>query len=363
MSLIARNDIVEQEFNTISFGNGMMKAASAKNGVYADHTDYSGFYIECGKNADLDDALKAAGFAVIESEHPNDHGQLTYKKQWDLGRNLDLYPITSGVPAKTVRLCLSPRNQRKLTASGIGLGWYTISDGRNKGKSQSVFGVICYIAPLVAVGYVEPIKFGVRGMMTDYVVPALADHTRVAKFADTIVDRDKHPETVGLWEIRWSIGRGEKKVPFKGKNGASSLVYPVISKHPNELHRDYIVDMYLQGDARKMIMDRLESDWNMVQDWAAQFNAMNATLHAADNAMTYEGIIVDFVDAENGRPAKWTLCVDDDTLIPCVWWNKNIEDIGDRDTVQVTGSYKTNQYGEQFVVEDLSVTYRDRAPF
>jgi hypothetical protein len=136
-----------------------------------------------------------------------------------------------------------------------------------------------------------------------------------------------------------------------------------MSHHPKVLDRDYIVRMYLQGEARSIITVRLESDWEMAREWAAQFNATDSDSSSTAETTTYEGIILDFTDAENGRPTKWNLGVDD-TLVPCVCWNQAlIGDLADGDTVLVTGTHKTNQYGEQFVVTELTVTHRADAPF
>ena len=362
--MIGRNDTIQTEYKSVSWGNGLVKAKTATSG--GDYVDFSGFFAEAGDSSEFDAAMKLAGFETMETEHPNDGGVPTYKSHWNLGRELAVLPITMGVPGATSRICLNERNRPRLGDSGIGLAWVT-RQTRSGVKPQTVFSVIAYIPKLISVGYTTPIRLSAKGMMTEYLIQALADHTRLAKFADNIVDRQKHPETIGLWEIEWRVGRGEKKVPFTGRNGASSLVFPVVSLHPRELTKDYVMKHYIKGDVRAAIVERLEDDWSAVQDWARGFNAASGTTNtdpspSNSSSEEYEGIVIDLSTSDNGVPSKFDLGVENDVLKCIVWDHSILDDIDDGDVVHVTGKMRSHEkYGDQFVVS--SVVKNTEAPF
>jgi hypothetical protein len=148
-----------------------------------------------------------------------------------------------------------------VVASGIGLRW---PEG---GDSQ--IGIIGYLEPLIKVGYIEPVKLATRSLMVDYYLTALADHHRVARFADTIVDRQKHPDVVELYELAWVIGAGEQVSFGKTK---TALVSPMVSQHPHDLTTDYIRDIYLRDDETgQAVREKALQDWEVIKDWAETF--------------------------------------------------------------------------------------------
>jgi|GEM_PF-5869941 len=260
---IGRIETVQTEFTTVGWGNGLMKARPlVDNGKKAaPFNGFIGFFTEVGRDHALDDAMTQAGIEKIEAQHPRENGDPIIKNHWNLGEELRFYPITQGPPAATLRLCLAPRTQPRVVASGIGLRW---PEG---GDSQ--IGIIGYLEPLIKVGYIEPVKLATRSLMVDYFLKALADHHRVAKFADSIVDRQKHPDVVELYELAWIIGAGEQVSFGKTK---TSLVSPMISMHPHDLTKEYIRDIYLRDDETgQAVREKALQDWETIKDWAATF--------------------------------------------------------------------------------------------
>jgi hypothetical protein len=190
---IGRIETVQTEFTTIGWGNGLMKARPlVDNGKKAAHFNgFIGFFTEVGRDHALDDAMAAAGIEKIEAQHPRESGDPIIKFHWNLGDHLRFYPITQGPPAATLRLCLAPRTQPRVVASGIGLRW---PEG---GDSQ--IGIIGYLEPLIKVGYVEPVKLATRSLMVDYFLKALADHrTRREELQAEPRRRQRHPHLCGL---------------------------------------------------------------------------------------------------------------------------------------------------------------------
>jgi hypothetical protein len=161
-----------------------------------------------------------------------------------------------GTPATSTSALL--RMKEKAAHSGVGIRW-------PQGE-RALVGVIGYIKPLAEKGYMQPFKIGARSLMVNYVLKSLADHTRICQFADSIVDRSKHPDPVELYEIVWKLGPGEQTA--FGKE-STSLVVPIVSMHPAQPDADYIKTHYLTNEEIKR---KAEADFPAIQQWANGFN-------------------------------------------------------------------------------------------
>jgi hypothetical protein len=250
---IGRIDNVQTDYPAIGWGNGLMRA---RNDTKSRFSEYVGFFVTAGEDHNLDKAMEDAGYSTIEAQHPRQGAEPIIKKHWNLGENLEFLPITMGTPATATSALL--RMKDKAAQAGVGIRW-------PQGE-RALVGIIGYIKPLAEKGYMQPFKIGARSLMVDYVLKALADHTRVCQFADSIVDREKHPDPVELYEITWWLGPGEQTA--FGKE-STSLVVPIVSMHPAQPDSSYIKANYLTNEDIKR---KAEADFPAIQQWANGFN-------------------------------------------------------------------------------------------
>jgi hypothetical protein len=260
---IGRIDNVQTDYPAIGWGNGLMRARKSEKARFS---EYVGFFVTAGEDHNLDKAMEEAGYSTIEAQHPRQGADPIVKRHWDLGENLDFLPVTMGTPATATSALL--RMKDKAAQAGVGIRW-------PQGE-RALLGIIGYIKPLAERGYMQPFKIGARSLMVDYVLKALADHTRVCQFADSIVDRSKHPDPVELYEIVWRLGPGEQTA--FGKE-STSLVVPIVSMHPAQPDAAYIKANYLTSEEIKA---KAEADFPAIQQWANGFN--NGTESSAEGA-------------------------------------------------------------------------------
>jgi hypothetical protein len=260
---IGRIDNVQTDYPAIGWGNGLMRARKSEKARFS---EYVGFFVTAGEDHNLDKAMEEAGYSTIEAQHPRQGADPIVKRHWDLGESLDFLPVTMGTPATATSALL--RMKDKAAQAGVGIRW-------PQGE-RALLGIIGYIKPLAERGYMQPFKIGARSLMVDYVLKALADHTRVCQFADSIVDRSKHPDPVELYEIVWRLGPGEQTA--FGKE-STSLVVPIVSAHPAQPDAEYIKTHYLTSEEIKA---KAEADFPAIQQWANGFN--NGTESSAEGA-------------------------------------------------------------------------------
>jgi hypothetical protein len=281
---IGRINNVQTDYPSIGWGNGLMKARKDSKARFS---EYVGFFVAAGEDHNLDKAMEEIGYSTIEAQHPRQGTEPIVKKHWNLGETLDFLPITMGTPATTTNTLL--RMKDKAAQAGVGIRW-------PQGE-RALVGIIGYIKPLAEKGYMQPFKIGARSLMVDYILKALADHTRVCQFADSIVDREKHPDPVELYEIAWKLGPGEQTA--FGKE-STSLVVPIVSMHPAQPDAEYIKATYLTNEEIKR---KAEADFPAIQQWANGFN--NGT-ESATESVNESGNSTNEGNGKNGaqKPAQ-----------------------------------------------------------
>jgi hypothetical protein len=268
---IGRIDNIQSDYPAIGWGNGLMKARKNEKARFG---EYVGFFVTAGEDHALDKAMEEAGYSIIEAQHPRQGAEPIIKKHWNLGETLGFLPVTMGTPATTTSALL--RMKDKAAQAGVGIRW-------PQGE-RALVGIIGYIKPLAERGYMQPFKLGARSLMVDYALKALADHTRVCQFADSIVDRQKHPDPVELYEITWWLGPGEQTA--FGKE-STSLVVPIVSMHPAQPDASYIKANYLTNEDIKR---KAEADFPAIQQWANGFNnGAESTAESASNEGSTSG--------------------------------------------------------------------------
>lgn len=238
------------EYISLSWANGIVKVRSNEKARFQDHV---GWFTAVGQNNDFDKAMEAAGFHIIEIQHSD-----AIKKHWNIGEELHFLPITMGTPSTSVFALM--RASEKAAEAGVGVRW-------PKDDSSKV-GIVGYIKELADNGVYIAVKVGAHSRMCEYLLRAIADHSRCCQFADSIIDRSKHPDPVELYEIVLTLTSGDQTV--FGKGNATSLVVPIISGHPQELTKDHIIQHYITSEE---IKSKAIAEFTNIQQWAKSFNA------------------------------------------------------------------------------------------
>lgn len=231
------------------------------------HTDYreregtqrflklTGFHSEIGRDGRFDRACHSAGLQRIEIRHTAGREKSEIKPHWYFGNEISLFPIAGGPVAPTVSASLRNGNRRRSADAGIGVGWD--DSGRSK---LAVRGFLGALLP-----YVEPVQLAVSSRMTDYLMAALVRHLEVAEIADGLVNREKHPEPVGFFELALPLGAASSEAAF-GRH-ATSNVTPLVCLHPAEIDCWYIRTIWRSAIVFAAAVER----WGEVQAWAAEY--------------------------------------------------------------------------------------------
>lgn len=264
--MIGRNKIqAVQDAATLQYANG--KSLARQTVGSGRFTPLVGFHIEVGKDAELDEAMRAAKVAQIEIKHQR-QGGAEIVRHWFIGESVRLYPVSSGPIAPTVAGSLSGRNAQLTSEAGIGMRW-----GSNERSKMAIRG---YLDVLVRAGHVRLVQLSVRSRMTDVLLGALVDHGRACEAADDLIDRTRHPEVVTYHEIALPLGPADEQEWGKGD---TATVVPFKSLHPADVDSEYLRTVW-RPDSVQAAAYR---DWESIQAWAHEY----AT--AADEAGAYEG--------------------------------------------------------------------------
>lgn len=219
-----------------------------------------GFFSEVGKDQLFDEFCATAELSQIEIRHPRSTGAPAVVLHWDLGEKLRFYPLTSGPVAPTVAASLSARNHAATIEAGIGIRW-----GRGTGE-RSRLALRGYLQVTDRLIFHDPVQISVKSKMTDELLAALVDHVRVCEVADTLIDRNKHPDMVQCFELAMLLGPGAEQV---WGSDVTTMVFPLASEHPATVDRAYIKTLWRY---EAMVVRALE-DWPAVQEWAQEFSA------------------------------------------------------------------------------------------
>jgi len=240
----------------LQWANGKIVARPVAAGTAPGRfTPFVGFYLEVGRDADLDAALGQAGAAQIEIRHQRPGGS-QIARHWSLGETVRFYPITSGPVAVTVAGSLAGANAQRTREAGIGVYWPP--------GARSKTAVRGLLDPLVRVGCLRLVQLVARSRMGDVLLGALADHTRVAEAADTLVDRARHPDLVCLHELALPLGPAPEQT---WGTGDTAEVVPFGSLHPAHIDADYLRGIW-RPEAVHAVAAR---EWPAIQAWAAAY--------------------------------------------------------------------------------------------
>lgn len=258
--MIGRNKIqAVQDAVTLQYANG--KSVARQVGGNGRFMPYVGFHIEVGKDSGLDEALGTAKVSQVEIKHQR-QGGMEVVKHWGLGEAIKLYPVTSGPVAPTVAGSLG-RNAQATAEAGIGIRW-----GANERSKMAIRG---YLDVLARAGYIRLVQLSVRSRMTDVLLGALMDHSRVCEAADNLIDRSRHPEVVTFHEIALPLGPGGEEEWGKGD---TTTVVPFKSLHPPVVDAEYLRTVWRPDSVHSAAF----RDWANIQLWAQEYATQSEEL-------------------------------------------------------------------------------------
>lgn len=239
-----------QDVPILQWASGHTQARTPAGGRFA---PFVGFHIEKGKDSDLDARLEAAHIPQIEIRHPRPGGS-EVKVHWSFGESIRFHPVTAGPPATTISGCL--RLSDATAAAGLGLLWQVGEKSRMAVRGLILIGD----APIL-------VQLSARSTMTGFLLAALLDHVRVCEYADSQIDRGKHPEQVALHELALPLVAGAEQAAGKGETTAQ--ITPLVSDHPAELSRAYISSCWRKA----AVHDAAIAAWPGIVVWAAGYRS------------------------------------------------------------------------------------------
>ena len=233
----------------IQWSNGKALARTEKNGRFV---SFVGWSFEIGKNTDLDSALAEVACPQIEIKHQRPGGSQIVR-HWSFGEEMFILPITTGPVSFSMRECLTRHNRPLMAEAGLGIRW-------TQGE-KSKLALRCIAKPLWNAGIRKIVQVSVKSLMTDKLIEALLDHTRIATAADAFAKKGVIVSPADLW---LPLGAGEEEEFGKGD---TAPVIPMISLHPETPDADYFKSIWRANDQAELVL----SEWSNTQEWAASF--------------------------------------------------------------------------------------------
>lgn len=261
MSPIGRNSPRNaREVPNLQWANGKNEARSTPG--KGRFFPFVGWYVEVGRDEAFDRFAKEADIPQIEIRHSRVGAEAEIVRHWNLGDSVRFFPVTRGPVALTVAASLSPENLARTMDAGIGLRW-----NRNEGNRSrlAVRGYPQVMRKDVWLTYPGLVQISVRSRMSDKLLAALVDHVRVCETADTLVDRNKHPNIIECYELALPLGPGNEEEWGKGE---TATVTPIVSLHPQTIHGDYLQTIWRPS----LVVELAQCDWPEIQTWAHEFS-------------------------------------------------------------------------------------------
>jgi len=229
--------------------NGSSKADQTGKGRY---TSYLGWTTEAGKDPILNRACGGAGYKQMRMQHFGG----AKSDQWDIGEELRIFPLTAGPCVKSALQYNRGDTLRRLADAGLVAAWpKTDYDGR-PGRSSIAFRGI--VPTLWNAGYTALVQAGAKGMVTDSLLQALADHAGRARMAV----QDALGKTISPPLLFLPLVAGPDKVV--GKEDAQSNVTLIACGHPKAFTAEEAQALLAPED----IEQALDAEWPEVQAWA-----------------------------------------------------------------------------------------------
>lgn len=192
-------------------------------------TIYAGWFVEAGKDGDLDDAMASAGYDTVTIKHGG--GNLV--QHWAVER-AELFVLCDGV--QTI-----PEMKQTEERFGVAFGWRTLDDGR----AQSQFRARVLLRPLLDVGYTQPLLLSVKSTLTGDVLNALLRQYDVLDAAAAArADKGLPPLALPFYAFSLELAPGE--AALRGSKGAQKEIVPPVAVLPSPISRDYLARHYIR---------------------------------------------------------------------------------------------------------------------
>lgn len=235
------------------------------------YSNFAGWYTRTDQNEKLDEACKAAKFPRLEVRHRT--GEIN--EYWHFDVTLSVYPLTLGPRAQSVFKSVSAEFAADTASAGLGVR--VVMD--DKGKQRTQASVRVFVAPLIAVGYTEPLQISVSGFASTHLFEALIDHIRICKEYKAQFGR--------IFPAQLALPLEPGELQTVGKEETTSIV-PFISAHPRKLDAAYLQSLLCP----ESLNDEIVSQWPAAVTWAREYMAAmpapdtepNPTAHAEPNA-------------------------------------------------------------------------------
>lgn len=235
----------------LQWHNGLSKASHDNKDRF---TSFVGWGIETTKDPLLDEAARDAKIAQVRIRHMDG----TIKTHWNFGEVVALYPLTAGPLVKDIKAALRGDMPRRMAEAGIVVEWP--SEGFNGAPGRSHAAIRGFLVPLWDAGYRELVQLGAKGMMTNKLLDALADHCgRVAIAVKNLLGEQYPPAVL---QLLLEAG-GDVTV---GKEPNQSTITTFQSAHPAEITKEYAQHLV----ASEEIAMALNDHWDDVQAWARE---------------------------------------------------------------------------------------------
>lgn len=205
-----------------------------------DNLYYAGFFTACGKDKQLDDAMEKHNVPWIDIVH----GSGEVARHWMIEKPT-LFLIAKGIPS----------NANSGGQYGMVYMW---RQKRNSTKSETVLNVQVIIRQLLP-DYVKPFVFTMKSTQTADALNAMRRQYKVLAKAREFVGNIALP----LWAYSAPFGPS-KKQEVRGGEGASKMIYPMLSGIPDE-----ISTLYLQRHEVPLeFIDHLKECTEHAVEWA-----------------------------------------------------------------------------------------------
>lgn len=181
-----------------------------------DNLYYAGFFTACGKDKALDAAMEKHNVPWIDIVHGN--GEVA--RHWMIEKPT-LFIVAKGIPS----------NANSGGQYGMVYMW---RQKRNSTKSETVLNVQVIIRQLLP-DYVKPFVFTMKSTQTADALMAMRRQYKVLAKAREFVGNMALP----LWAYSAPFGPS-KKQEARGGDGASKMIYPMLSSIPDEISALYL---------------------------------------------------------------------------------------------------------------------------
>lgn len=213
-----------------------------------ERTLYAGWFIEVGKDENLDAAMESAGFGTVTIKHGG--GNMVTHRALPTAH---LFIACSGVQS-------IGEMKRTEERYGIAFGWGRTEDGR----AQSVLRLRAYIQELLVIGYCEPITLSVKSTLTGDLITALTLHYDTLDAINPIrAALNKPPIDAPYYAVAVALTAGQEVA--RGSGGQTKAITPpVCASLPT---KEYIVKHWCRREWAEVIEAGLDETiaWSITE--------------------------------------------------------------------------------------------------